>query len=72
MKTKFDFDPSDLTKGALVRLVKQLAIASDEEESKLLKQLDQAHKESNDLADLKEEKKGAPSKIDAMDETDDK
>ena len=60
------FDPGDLTKGALVRLVKQLVLAGDEEEKKLLQSLEQTHKESSDLADLKEEKKGKVKPIDPM------
>lgn len=60
---RFDFDPSDLTKGALVRLVKQLAVAGEEDEARLLAQLKQTHKETNDLADLKAEKNGAPKPI---------
>lgn len=71
MKSKrFDFDPSDLTKGALVRLVKQLAIAGEEDEARILEQLKQSHKETNDLADLKAEKNGAPKPISPDDEED--
>jgi hypothetical protein len=71
MKAKVMFDPRDLTKEALVRLVQQLSVANDEEEARLMKQLEQTHKESNDLADLTEEKRGKPAAIDPMDEDED-
>jgi hypothetical protein len=71
MKTKVMFDPRDLTKEALVRLVQQLSVANDEEEAKLMKQLAQTHKESSDLADLTEEKRGKPNAIDPMDDDED-
>ena len=69
--TRIEFDLDDLTTSALKRLVKQLIVAGEGEEQKILAKLQQnskAEKESNDLADLKEEKNGAPSKIDPMDD----
>lgn len=74
MASRVDFDLDDLTNSALKRLVKQLLVAGEAEEKKLLRRLSQpskAEKESNDLADLKEEQHGAPSKIDPMDDSDD-
>jgi hypothetical protein len=60
--------PGDLTKSAMARIIQQLMAASDgDEEQEVLDQLEQAHKESNDLADLREEKRGSVSKI-AMDD----
>jgi hypothetical protein len=62
----------DITRSALERIVLQLITADEGEEQKILKQLDQepsdAEKESNDLADLKEEKKGKPSPVSMDDE----
>ncbi len=56
--------PGDLTKSAMARIIQQLMAASDgEEEQDVLEQLDQAHKESSDLADLAEESRGKVSKI---------
>ena len=69
--TRIEFDLDDLTTSALKRLVKQLIVAGEGEEQKILAKLQQnskAEKESNDLADLKEEKNGSPSKIDPMDD----
>jgi hypothetical protein len=61
--------PGDLTKSAMARIIQQLMAASDgDEEQEVLDQLEQAHKESNDLADLHEEKRGAVSKIAVDDE----
>lgn len=71
--TRIEFDLDDLTTSALKRLVKQLIVAGEGEEQKILAKLQQnskAEKESNDLADLKEEKNGSPSKIDPMDDDD--
>lgn len=71
--TRIEFDLDDLTTSALKRLVKQLIVAGEGEEQKILAKLQQnskAEKESNDLADLKAEKNGAPSKIDPMDDDD--
>jgi len=62
----------DITRSALERIVLQLITANEGEEQKILKQLDQkpsdAEKESNDLADLKEEKRGKPSPVSMDDE----
>lgn len=67
---KLDFDLRDLNRSALERVVKQLLVASDDEEKKILDSLGAAaEKESNDLADLKEETRGKPTPI-AMDEGD--
>ena len=71
---RIDFDLDDLTNSALKRLVKQLLVAEDGEEEKILKKLSEpakAHKEQNDLADLTEEKRGKPAAIDPMDEDED-
>lgn len=68
---KMEFDLRDLNRPALERLVKQLLTASDAEEKEIMDRLGQeakskedATKESNDLADLKEEKSGKPSPVD--------
>lgn len=74
MAARVDFDLDDLTNSALKRLVKQLLVAGEAEEKTILRRLSQpskAEKESSDLADLKEEKNGAPSKIDPMDDSED-
>ena len=64
---KMDFDLRDLNRAALERVVKQLLVASEGEEKKILDRLSDAaadsEKESNDLADLKEEKRGKPNPI---------
>lgn len=60
---KVNFDLDDLTNAALRRLVKQLLAAEDGQEKEILDSIADSHKESNDLADLSEEKRGAPSKI---------
>ena len=68
---KIDFDLDDLTNTALKRLVKRLLVAGEGEEKAILDELEQpsdAEKESNDLADLREEKRGAVSKIDPGDD----
>lgn len=71
MSSNVRFSLDDLTTGALKRLVQQLLAASDGEEREILKQLedDSQMKESNDLADLNEEKRGSPSKIKVEDDT---
>lgn len=62
---KLDFDLRDLNRSALERVVKQLLVATDDEEKKILDSLGAAaEKESNDLADLKEETRGKPNPID--------
>lgn len=74
MAARVQMDFGDLTRSALERICKQLAIANEEEEKKILRRLarpSKAEKESNDLADLTEEKRGSPSKIDPMDDDDD-
>lgn len=61
---RIDFDLDDLTNAALKRLVKQLLVADDEEEKKIVKKLGKktdATEEKNDLADLHEEKHGKPN-----------
>lgn len=70
-KQRHVVNPDDLTRSALKRLVAELLVANDGQAKKLLEQLspeekdsaDEAHKESNDLADLVEEKRGKPGKI---------
>jgi predicted lactoylglutathione lyase len=65
---KMDFDLRDLNRSALERIVKQLLVSDEEQEKKILDQLTaDAEKESNDLADLTEEKRGKPAEI-AMDD----
>jgi hypothetical protein len=61
---RIDFDLDDLTNAALKRLVKQLLVADDDEEKKIVKNLGKktgAKAEKNDLADLYEEKHGKPN-----------
>lgn len=54
----------DLNRAALERLVGQLIGATDKEEKEILDGLaDAARKESEDLTDLQEEKKGKPSPV---------
>lgn len=64
---KIDFDLGDLNRPALERLVRQLLTADEAEEKKIMASLsDRAadpEKESNDLADLKEEKRGKVSPV---------
>ena len=66
---KIDLDLDDLTNAALKRLVKQLLVADDAEEKKLMSQLakklgphnaKEEKAEKNDLADLHEEMHGKP------------
>ena len=62
---KIDFSLRDLNRSALEKLVEKLLSSSDGEEQEILDQLGKAaEKESSDLADLKEEKKGRPTPID--------
>jgi len=56
---KIDFDLDDLTNAALKRLVKQLLMADDAEEKKIMSRLGK-RAEKNDLADLDEEMHGKP------------
>lgn len=72
---KMDFDLRDLNRPALERLVKQLLVASGDEEKAILDRLgdqakskDDAIKESEDLANLTEEKRGKPTPIDPEEE----
>lgn len=62
----------DMTTSALKRIVMQLATADEEEEKKILASLadnsSDPLKESNDLADLTEEKRGKPSAVSTEDE----
>lgn len=57
---KIDFDLDDLTNSALRRMVKQLLVANEGEEKKILDKL-QKRAEKNDLADLDEEMHGKPN-----------
>lgn len=61
---KLDLDLDDLKNAALKRLVKQLLVASEGDEQKILaglgKQQNKQAKERNDLADLDEEMHGKP------------
>jgi hypothetical protein len=66
---KIDFSLRDLNRSALEKLVEKLLSSTDSEEQELLDQLGKAaEKESSDLADLKEEKKGKPTPIDPEEE----
>ena len=67
---KIDFDLRDLNRPALERLVKQLLAGSEADEKEIMDRLgeqakskDGAMKESDDLADLSEEKRGKPNPI---------
>jgi len=72
---KLDLDLDDMLEGftrdGMKKFVKRLLAASEAEEKELLGQLDKRaaspEKESNDLADLTEEKRGKPSPV-AMDD----
>lgn len=68
-------DLRDLNRSALERIVKQLLTASEGEEKAIMDRLgeqakskDAAVKESEDLADLTEEKRGKPNPIDPDEE----
>jgi|688.fasta_scaffold2642881_2 hypothetical protein len=68
---KLSFRPKDLTKDALERIVQELLAADEGQEQQILDRLSQreaADKETNDLADLVEEKRGKPNSIDPDDE----
>jgi len=72
---KIDLDLDDLTNTALKRMVKQLLMAEDGEEKKILAAMGKQKKsEKNELADLKEETRGKAPKIeveeDSMEEDD--
>jgi hypothetical protein len=64
---KIDFDLDDLTNSALKRLVKQLLIADEAEEKKIMSRLGK-RAEKNDLADLDEEMHGKPDTPEVEDE----
>lgn len=60
---RIDFDLDDLTNAALKRLVKQLLVADEAEEKKILARMKSGKKKEsrNDLADLDEEMHGKPN-----------
>jgi hypothetical protein len=62
---RVDFDLDDLTNAALKRLVKQLLVADDKEERKIIDRLGKKSggdkPDRNDLADLDEEMHGKPN-----------
>jgi hypothetical protein len=62
---KIDLDLDDLTNAALKRMVKQLLMAEDGEEQKILASMGKKKNkpEKNELADLKEETRGKAPKI---------
>jgi hypothetical protein len=64
---KIDFALDDLTTAALTRLVKQLLMADDAEEKKIMSRLGK-RAEKNDLADLDEEMHGKPDTPEVEDE----
>jgi len=64
---KIDFDLDDLTNSALRRMVKQLLVANEGEEKKILDKLNQ-RASKNDLADLVEEKRGKPNTPEVTDD----
>jgi hypothetical protein len=70
MKLNLEMDDllDGFTRDGMKKFVKRLLAASEEEERKMLDRLDKRaaspEKESDDLADLKEEKAGKPSPID--------
>lgn len=74
MKLDLDLDEmlDGFTRDGMKKFVKKLLTASDAEEKAMLAQLDKRaaspEKESNDLADLKEEKRGKASPIDPDEE----
>lgn len=73
-KVVFDVDEmlESFTRDGMKKFVKKLLMASESEERDLLSQLDRRaaspEKESNDLADLAEEKRGKPNPIDLEEE----
>jgi hypothetical protein len=70
MNMNLDLDEllEGMTRDGMRKFVKKLLAASEEEERDMLASLDKraasAEKESGDLADLKDEKKGKPSPVD--------
>lgn len=72
LSKKLRLSVQDLKESTLRRLVEELLTADEGEEEKILRKLsdadiEEADKERNDLADLKEEKRGAAPKIDSRD-----
>jgi hypothetical protein len=71
MKMDLDLDEllEGMTRDGMRKFVKKLLTASEKEEREMLNSLSNAspEKESNDLADLREEKRGKPSEIDMED-----
>lgn len=73
---KLDLDLEEMldgfTRDGMKKFVKKLLMASESEEREMLARLDKRaaspEKESNDLADLTEEKRGKPSPIDPEEE----
>jgi hypothetical protein len=61
--SRIDLDLDDLTNAALKRLVKQLLVADDDEERKIVNSLGKKKPKEgkNDLADLHEEMHGKPN-----------
>lgn len=70
---KIDLDLDDLTNAALKRMVKQLLMAGEGEEEKILSSLSKKAKKEpkNELADLKEETKGKAPRIEVEDDMED-
>jgi len=75
--SKVNFDLDDLTNAALKRLVKQLLVADDAEEKRLISRLGkktgphnakEERAEKNDLADLHEEMHGKPNTPEVTDD----
>jgi hypothetical protein len=75
--SKVNFDLDDLTNAALKRLVKQLLVADDAEEKRLISRLGkktgphnakEEKAEKNDLADLHEEMHGKPNTPEVTDD----
>jgi hypothetical protein len=70
MNMNLDLDEllEGMTRDGMKKFVKKLLAASNEEEKAMLDALDKRaaspEKESDDLADLKDEKKGKPSPVD--------
>lgn len=66
MKLDMDLDEvlEGMTRDGMKKFVRKLLAASEEEERRMLNNLSDPEKESNDLADLQEEKRGKPSSID--------
>lgn len=68
---KIDLDLDDLTNTALKRMVKQLLMAGEGEEEKILSSLSKKQSkkpEKNELADLKEETKGKAPVVEVEDD----